>query len=445
MNTTAKGDQLENEVFDLISKEVEDDHFAFSRDHCKVFRKKGYYSRDRESDIIFDVSIEVRLDKDQEEFSFLFLIECKNYTGSIPVNDVEEFFTKTQQVAACAAKAILISKGTFQSGAFSFARAKRMGLARYDSAGLDWILRRSPSALALQRGDTYYEEGARRGLCDASHVSQYFDFHGYSDDSYTHSLNQFFGRLLTEGERGDGSFAGAVHGNRGSALTLVPYVDARFIESEAKELLAKVGYRRGEVPLDLICGHLESTRGLIVALEALPAGVLGEIAFDPPRISIDREQSQTDQRARFTLAHELGHFGLSHDRYIKRDVVRAADIDLGKPSSVAVKDLVRMEIQANLFASYLLTPSEQLLNATVRSVNALGLRLGAKRQIYLDEQPCNITAYHALAMQLGKKFGVSKTVITLRLKELGLLTERNDACPVGTVANEALKSLHRSR
>jgi len=64
------------------------------------------------------------------EYSALVLIECKNYGHPVPVDDVEEFFAKVQQVAAANAKATIASTASFQSGAREFAKSKGMGLIR---------------------------------------------------------------------------------------------------------------------------------------------------------------------------------------------------------------------------------------------------------------------------------------------------------------------------
>lgn len=446
MNTTKKGDILEIDVYNLISREIEANNFAFSQEHCRIFRGKGYYSKLRESLITFDVSIEVRLDKDQDDFSLLFLIECKNYSTPVPVNDIEEFFQKAQQVAAAAVKAIVISNGAFQRSAIAVARSLRMGLARLvDRSELEWVLHRSPSALAFQRGQSHYEESARRGIHEESYSNPYFDFFGYSNDFYTHSLNQFFFGLVEKDSEGDYRTSTRLHLTSVSQLSLVRYLDAHFIEQRALELLSQGDYKRGAAPLDVICKRLGETHSLVIENESLAPGVLGTIFFETPKISLDIRQCETSQRARFTIAHELGHLLLSHGDYMARDNVRAGDIELDKSRAIAIKDIVRMEHQANLFASFLLLPKDQLLDATARALTKLKIRLGGRHYVYLDDQPCNIASYHSLVMELGGSFGVSKTVVSVRLKQLGLLVERTAATTASAAADEVLTSLRKFR
>jgi len=147
-STTEKGNALERHIRDLFQAEIDADRFWVKRQNCKVFLKKGYFSKDRGTEIIFDVSIEVYL-PGAREYSSLVLIECKNYGHRVPVDDAEEFFAKVQQVAAANAKAVIASTASFQSGARQFAKSKGMGLIRYFSPeNFKWELKRSPSGTA---------------------------------------------------------------------------------------------------------------------------------------------------------------------------------------------------------------------------------------------------------------------------------------------------------
>jgi len=84
-----------------------------------------------------------------KEYSALVLIECKNYSHPVPVDDVEEFYSKVQRVAAANAKAVIASTAPFQSGTRSFAKSKGIGLMRYfGNENFKWELKRSPSASA---------------------------------------------------------------------------------------------------------------------------------------------------------------------------------------------------------------------------------------------------------------------------------------------------------
>lgn len=63
--------------------------------------------------------------------SIIIVIECKDYSNGIPVDDVEEFHAKLQQIGADNTKGIIITKnGCFQRSAVSYAESKGIALAR---------------------------------------------------------------------------------------------------------------------------------------------------------------------------------------------------------------------------------------------------------------------------------------------------------------------------
>jgi hypothetical protein len=91
--TIAKGNAFEDRVFQAIRRELDGDRLGLSPKLAKPFKRKGYYSKDRDDEIVVDISIEVWL-PGADHWSFLWVCECKDYSGSIPVDDVEEFKSK---------------------------------------------------------------------------------------------------------------------------------------------------------------------------------------------------------------------------------------------------------------------------------------------------------------------------------------------------------------
>ncbi len=120
MSTTSVRTAFEDRVYALLSKDISDGRFWAKSECCQIFRRKGYFSKDRSSEIIFDVSVEIRL-PDQQTFSILVLVECKDYSSPVPVDDIEEFWAKIQQVAGANVKGMLASTNAFQSGTIAFA------------------------------------------------------------------------------------------------------------------------------------------------------------------------------------------------------------------------------------------------------------------------------------------------------------------------------------
>ena len=58
-------------------------------------------------------------------------------------NDVEEFYSKVQQIAGVNVKAVLVTSGSLQEGALQFARSKGIGVARtFPREQLEWVINR---------------------------------------------------------------------------------------------------------------------------------------------------------------------------------------------------------------------------------------------------------------------------------------------------------------
>ena len=92
-SSLSKGNDLEQKVYDYLRREIEEDRFLVRSNFCRIYQRKGYHSKDRGGDIIFDVSIEIFY-PNQQDYSMLFLIECKNYGSSVKVDELEEFHAK---------------------------------------------------------------------------------------------------------------------------------------------------------------------------------------------------------------------------------------------------------------------------------------------------------------------------------------------------------------
>ncbi|MGF0336828.1 restriction endonuclease, partial [Ectopseudomonas toyotomiensis] len=129
MDTVAKGDALESKTFALLQQELNEGRLGIIPSSGRIFHKKGYYSKDREKDIVVDISIEV-WPPNAENYSLLWVCECKNYGHSVPVDDVEEFKAKLDQIAGKNVKGVIATRNSFQSGAVSYAKNQGIGLVR---------------------------------------------------------------------------------------------------------------------------------------------------------------------------------------------------------------------------------------------------------------------------------------------------------------------------
>jgi Zn-dependent peptidase ImmA (M78 family) len=431
MSTTQRGDEFESQIFKLVKREVP--KFVKSPASCKIFSRKGYYSRDRGKDIVFDVSVEVYL-PGQETYSGLVLFECKNYNHPVPVDDVEEFYSKIQQVSGANVKGIVASTNSFQEGTINFSKSKGLGLLRYYGRDrIKWELTRSPSALVSFSYAASEWQTAYKGVSTDSYQSRYFDCYCYAGGDYTNSLRAFFSRLLLLGVEGEAKRQLEKITNRvNDSRRLVEYREDSEIEEISQGILESVSYQRGEPPLNDICEALSEKSKLNLVYEAAKAdeqkngSVLGQITFDPLEIKIYLSADHTRERERFTLGHELGHLLLVHSRYMTGEYVEEADFELENPAELGVKDIMRMEWQANYFASCLLLPREQFIADFFSAADSLGLKDRGFGVLYLDQQPCNLGSFFNVTNSLKTKYKVSRDVVKLRLKKMGLLNEAAD-------------------
>ena len=430
MNSTTKGDAFEAKVLDLLSEEIAADRFFLPKTCCQVFAKKGYYSKDREKKIVFDIAIETYL-PGQNTYSLLTLVECKDYGSAVPVNDIEEFFCKMQQVGGTNIKGIVASTNSFQEGAIRFSKSKGIGLLRiFDRAKLNWVLTRSPSSLVSLNVAAEHWLSAMRGIKEESFRSDYLDCYCCVDDQYTNSLNQFFFRLiksdLTDNLK---AWVESIGDRADFDPTIVAYKEDSVIEGICDSLLAQVNYDSGRVPLHLICNQISEEFGLRVIFTNYASSysgerdILGKITFDPLEITIFTDGEGHKPRQIFTLAHELGHFFLDHSKYMSGENCKERDVDLDNPERIGVKDITRMEWQANYFASCLLLPRHSFLTDFADIIAGLELKNRGFGVLYVDNQKCNLDNFYSVSNFLKNKYAVSRSVVKHRLKKLGLLIE----------------------
>jgi len=427
MDTTKKGDELENKVYELFRDEILNDRFWAKKECCKIYQKKGYFSKDREKDIIFDIAIEIFL-PGESSYSSLVLIECKHYTDKVPVGDVESFLMKAHQVSGGNIKAIVVSNNAFQEGAFTFSKSKGIGLLRYyDRSNLEWVLHRSPSSIissnaALNRWSEAYD-----GLRKCSYESKYYDFFGCVDHSYTNSLKLFFSSLLKNGQDERYTEAlGSIETVDKNENCIVKYLEESDIEETCESLHQQIEYAFGAVSLVDICSILSEKHGLkVIETLNLPNGVLGKISFDPFEIHILKDHGN-EARKRFTLSHELGHFMLGHSKFMSGEKCLESSLDLEEQIDIGIKDVMRMEWQANQFASHLLLPTSHFIQ-TFKSIAARnGITNRGFGVLYLDSQQCNQDAYYSVTSPLMNRYKVSRRAIKIRLKKLGFINEPGD-------------------
>lgn len=132
-----KGTPFEIEVRDYIQAEINSGVLGIDPKLAIVRHKTPYWSAKREDNIITDVSVELHRPM-QKQFWFLWIIECKDLGHNVPVDDIEEFAKKLEQLNCH--KGTMASRNGFAKGCTTFAKNSGIGLFRLTPAGAKLVL-----------------------------------------------------------------------------------------------------------------------------------------------------------------------------------------------------------------------------------------------------------------------------------------------------------------
>ncbi|MDR2083584.1 MAG: ImmA/IrrE family metallo-endopeptidase [Bacteroidales bacterium] len=407
-SSNKKGDRLENQVYDLILKLLDEDNFIAPKKQSKVFKKKGYYSSKRKGDIIFDVTIETTL-PNADKYSILIVIECKNLGRKVEVSDIEEFSKKLSQIGEHNTKGIVISTNTFQKSAYDFAKSENIGLARINSSDeIQWINYRKDNSQNIN--DILNEE------------EKEFTDEFCNQNSFVATLN--FNKLMSIA---DLLIELSVIDRfiNGKDLIKIPYISHDKLNSIVNKLYNYNLYNDYALNFDKLTSFLEPLYNVTFKYDTLEEeNYLGKIEFNPLCIKISKNARIDNNRWRFTLAHEIGHLILHYN--LLKDWLNEKeddDLSLALRYSDAKRNFEKLEIQANLFASYLLLP-EKLLKV---AINTLFDEYRIHRRcLYLDNQPVNQKEVYEILGILSNSFQVSIEAIKIRLIKLNLLEDETD-------------------
>jgi Zn-dependent peptidase ImmA (M78 family) len=165
----------------------------------------------------------------------------------------------------------------------------------------------------------------------------------------------------------------------------------------AEALVKRLGISTPPVDVQDIAKRL----GLRVLYEDLGEDVSGVLITSKDGANVIVQASDPNNRKRFTIAHEIGHFELEHHFPEGKHVHVDKGHFIRSRNSLSSTGLDPKEIEANQFAASLLMP-EDMLREEVESLGVSPL---------LD---------HHVA-QLAMRFEVSEHAMTIRLSRLELL------------------------
>lgn len=123
------GEAFEQEVRELLEYEISQGDLGINPQLARVFLHKSYWSSIREKPITMDVSVELYRRSATEPY-LVWILECKDYQHRVPVDDVEEFHTKLEQIGLHKTKGTVVCRNGFQKSAVKVAMAYGIGLIR---------------------------------------------------------------------------------------------------------------------------------------------------------------------------------------------------------------------------------------------------------------------------------------------------------------------------
>ncbi|MBU2999178.1 ImmA/IrrE family metallo-endopeptidase [Roseovarius nubinhibens] len=410
MNTTEKGNKLEDQLFDYLSDQLERGELVigvYPAMLCEVHKKKKYFCKEREADVEFDVAIEIRAEG-RSDPHMRVIFECKNHKDPVQERDIRDFSDKINGIFKHGAKGMVVTSSRLQSGAERIARNRGLGIVKFDENGIDIVADRS--------GRTWAEDPfVRNQIIDGPAKAKSLKFSACNDGKFFGSLHQLLRSFAPEQNVEDRKGVGP-------STKYVAFRSDAEIRAIAQNALGRIQHNRGAVDLAALCAKSDLQLKFSEQLSHDSDGheILGTANFTTRTIQVNLHSNKF--RERFTIAHEVGHFLLRHDNYLYSDSIIENDLLVDAQSDGAL-NYERLESQANIFASELLLPERDFQV----SVQALRVYHGTVNKgfgyIFVDDQPCNYEPYNLMISALSNHFEVSKQAIEIRIKKMGLVQD----------------------
>jgi Zn-dependent peptidase ImmA (M78 family) len=413
-STLEKGNKFESKSLDIIKRVIENEQLGHMSKHLKICSQKEYYSALRKSNIKFDLTIEV-WPPGASKYTLIYIIECKDYETRVPVNKIEDFYSKIQQVSGVNVKGIFISNSPLQKSGFNIA----------DSIGMMVIIGESADNYKIE----LYKNCREKEQLKIPFINNTFDI-GIIDEG-TKLIEKIVDKAILNSLEENTSDSKVSFG--------IDRLSSADIEEIAKTELNKIDscILSEAVPLTekTLIDYIQNNLGVEIDELAEENKALGLCDIHNKKISINKSIKGT-KRLLFILAHELGHFVLHQKLFIGQTTYdsfedseynfRTNKHDLKNPKNW-------VEWQANYFASSFLLPKETLVARMLIFQTRLGIPKG---KIYVDDQIDNINNYSLLIKKLSSYFQVTKTTIIYKLKEINMITENSRLKSIRDIIHE---------
>lgn len=412
MNTTDKGNKFEDRARRIVDRLIDDGQIGHLREFIRIKRKEGYYSKKRESNITFDLTIEF-WPPGASNFSILYVVECKNYDKRIPVDEVEVFCNQLQQLDAFNVKGIIISNAPLQKGGDNIAKNSGIMVVEGESEdNFKIVYYRTTFEVetlvlpyVIKPGRQEEDEGMRlvakiidKELLNCLKKLEAEDYVGYNIDKLSEKEIQ----SIAEQELND------INSN---------------LLAEARELTPQI--------LKEYIGRKHN----IKIVEIDDPDFLGLCNLGENEIGLNKRIIGTN-RELFTLAHEYGHYCLHQKLTIGQKTYDEFEdpknsFRTGKPNLQNPKNWI--EWQANCFAVSLALPKSSLMVRLHKFQDHLKKSHG---KILLNADPKTQKLFFKIIKHLSHYFNVSNTTIIIGLKELSLINDQLQVDSIGKIIDD---------
>lgn len=404
-----KGHVYEHFAYEYFNSLIKQGYFHFPVTQCRLTKQKPFYSKDREKNIYFDLVLEIFLPNQSDPF-LIFVIECKNYNHKVPVDDIEEFASKVDQIRYQKISPICITTVGFQSGGLTFAKNRGITLWRVvqTTSEPEIILNRQK-----QRSKDL-QQVIESALTNEKYNSwQYGNIFIQSPTRFTLYPKEFIYDLLKLEPLKFKTLK-----NNKLVKKNVPYLSKKQISVLAENLYNKYKNTYGELEIHRILEELDIS--LEVTKDLFDIDTIAEINFEKKIITLFGKSYFSETQLKFALAHEIGHFVLKHDTHLNKE-----QQTVDKSINIEVKhelplNLDRIEYQANYFASCLLLPEKTLTHIFLNLLERHKVKNRGFSLLYIDNQPCNLINYKKICLPIANFFDVSQETLKIRLTELKL-------------------------
>lgn len=391
-NTTEKGNELENDVYNVLNKTLN----CYGK-LVKLRKHKDYVGQNNRT-IIVDVSIDVFTNQklfEEDKPTFTYIFECKNLNRILDIAEYDEWIGKLNKLGKTGHKLFIVTREGFSDRTISEARLDKVGLIKlpYGATSFNYIVPRTINKFGNNElmKKLSINDGSNEIIC-------------YDDNTFMSFIDILLINKIPVKQ---------------NYLFDIPNLKNYEIEMFVNDLISK--YRWNDhILYDLI----EKFELPPVLSKKMELGRLANLNITSSQICMSDELELDSTRYRFVLAHELGHYFLHKDIIAEKISSFFDDEESLKIWKWNETQSKLMEQQANRFASFLLMPKNLIEKEIIDLFDFCDIRDG---YMYVDSQACNIGNYNIVVPRLSKLFKVSKQAIAYRLMDLGLMKMTDEA------------------